>query len=82
MKPEMQIFPASAPSHRMSEPYPRLTVCPARPQIARRRRRERRIESPSRRASDDRARDDDGDRARDDDGDDAKNADGAPNRIA
>jgi hypothetical protein len=66
----------------MSEPYPLLTVCPIRPQLARRRRsvgaasapHRRRIGAPSRRARDDRARDDDGDRARDDDG--------APNRIA
>jgi hypothetical protein len=63
----------------MSEPYPLLTVCPIRPQLARRRRsvgaasapHRRRIGAPSRRARDDRARDDDGDRARDDDGDDA-----------
>jgi hypothetical protein len=51
----------------MSEPYPLLTVCPIRPQLARR----RRAGAPSRRAIDDRARDDDGDRANDDDGDDA-----------
>jgi hypothetical protein len=60
----------------MSEPYPLLTVCPVRPQLARRRRvgaasaphLRRAIGAPSRRASDDRARDDDGDRARDDEG--------------
>ena len=82
MKPEMQIFPASAPSHRMSEPYPRRTVCPYTPPDRASSPRRRRIESPSRRARDDRARDDDGDRARDDDGDDASTTPKTPNRIA